>query len=277
MPKYNPYTNTTDEPIIEDFMIPGKTMQDYMMMPGGGLQMLRNQYSVAYGIWAAKHNIPQSVLDEWYKIAYSQLPQVEKDKFWQNLKDRANEVKGTIVSTVNQVKGKAEDILKNGQEKALLVLFAPFTIVAKTFLKSRGVAPASDPKVLVRQVFDNMPKRGFGFDAPAAGTGGAGAGGEGGSNFTITPDMVTVVIQFLNTIFKSIKEKKANGEKLSDDEQKIMNAADQIENAIKEAKEEALNIEKDSESEASAVKGFDWKIVIGVLLLLLLFIFLIRK
>lgn len=197
---------------------------------------------------------------------------------------------------------KVKKILDKGKEKALVLLFLPFTALAHAFLKRRGIKPGKTPQEVIVQVYNETKKKNFGLaDAPQDVFDYSLTGGELGiidqMGFSenefgfvpITPAMVTTVIQFLKTAFDAIKAKKAAGQPLSKDEQAISDMAPQIEKDLSELKDKAAAVDaqaqKEAEKEAEAGEGsisiagmhFSPMMLLGILLLIVLLFVFLRK
>ena len=71
----------------------------------------------------------------------------------------------------------------------------------------------------------------------------------------VTPGMIVAVIQFLKTIFETIKNKRAKGEPLTADEQEIFDMAPEIEQGLGEAKEAASQVITETESQAASIEA----------------------
>lgn len=179
--------------------------------------------------------------------------------------------------------------LQQAKEKAMLVLFAPFAVMARIFLQRRGIKPADNLRDLVIQVYNEKNKNSFGLSDVASDAFDYYSDpdeqgvidvltAQDSFNYgliPITPEMVSIVIQFLKGVFDTIKKKKAAGVALSPDEQKIADEAPQLEADLDAAKKGAAEINDKAEAEVSG--GFNWKMILGLVLLLVLIIWFIRK
>lgn len=212
------------------------------------------------------------------------------------LKNIGKSIKNVAVKTSQGVKkvtaataAKAKKVIDKGKDAAMMALFIPFAPLARIFLKRRGVAPAKDLRALALQVHNERTKKSFGlvpggdaFDyglTTAEEFGYLDGLGVEHANFgfiPVTPDMIMGVISFLKSVFQTIKDKKARGEKLSADEQAIADQADSIEAALGAAKDQAGSIANESESKADSILtgGNAWKIALAVLLLIVLIVWL---
>ncbi len=236
------------------------------------------------------------------KLPQIKVPKINLDKAKKAVKAVTAPAKKIVQKTV-QV---AKNVLDKGKEAATLALFAPFAPLARTFLKRRGIAPASTLRALALQVHNERSKKSFGYgggDLFDYGQGGqdefgelshygleGDEGGQVAEQIPITPSMVQNIILFLKSIFDAIKKKKDAGEPLSADEQAIAEMAPQIDTNLESAVVAADTIVKQSEVDAANVVNTgtkaaaeadekelgwfqsNWKVVLAVVILVLLFI-----
>ncbi len=218
-----------------------------------------------------------------------------------NIRSIVSNAKAGVRNAVTAIKnapGKAADkakaILDRGKEASMLVLFRPFSVVAKKFLQRRGVAPANSDRGLVMQMFKESRKKNYGLtdgreqdsfdlvleidESLTEKYGLASEGGEGGgTDIQITPGMIQSIIVFLTTIFQQIKQKKESGKALSADEQAIADLAPEIEQAVEVGKVEAAAIDEESKAQAEGLLAGNWKMILLAVLLLLLIIWLATR
>lgn len=238
----------------------------------------------------------------------------------------------TVASTTKQVANKAQTkakviakgtatvakkVIKGGQEAAAIALFIPFIPIATVFLKRRGVKPSADPRTMILQVKNEMSKKSFGYGGGDSFDYGMTEAGEYGEMdlttesygltdkallaLKLSAPMVIGIIGFLKQIFENIKAKKAKGEKLSADEQAVIDNAAKISEELEKAKAKADELLQNSKEEAeeivkagseaakNAAEGKDeektgfaaiignWKIWLAVVILIALYFFLKGK
>jgi hypothetical protein len=211
--------------------------------------------------------------------------------------DKAKELAEEAKKKLQAAAQKAKDILNAGKEKAALAMFAPFSSLAKIFLRRRGITPAGNLKDLALQVHNERTKKSFGLvqsgDAFDYGPALEGEYGEADlvlasyGAVPITPEMVIAAITFLKGIFDTIKAKKEKGEQLSADEQAIADQAAAIQTEMAQASQAATEITQSAETKAAEVadKGLkdaddangnffekNWKVILAVVILIALII-----
>lgn len=313
---YNPYTNTNDQPVITDF--PNWASQNNVLR-----QQAKQDFNNAWIGWILKYKIPQSILDEWSAkaIEFANASEATKLNFWQKAKEKYQTVVKDVKEKVTDVKekvndiktnnpitnalhspGKAtkiKDILDKAKEKAYLALFAPLTALAIVFLRRRGITPAKTAKGLILQVNAETSKKSFGLSSdvivdlfdfgPVESNYGLTGPAADSSELPINPGVIINTVKFLKEIFEALKKKKDSGVPLSVDEQKILDMAPEITQALIQApgKAEALAAAGDIEAVEEASKpegGFmllgmfvNFKVLIGILLLIALLWFFVFK
>lgn len=208
-----------------------------------------------------------------------------------------------VKGAVTKVKAVGSTVKNKATEVAMLALFIPFRGVAEKFLTRRGIKPSTDLKGLVLQVRNEMGKSSFAYvpggDVFSFGYSQPGELGYFGYSseelgYGLVPGapvptpsptpssvmsekfsevMVKAVIEFLKTMYDTIKKKSATGQPLSADEKEIADQAAQIDAAIKQAQAQAQNIvEHDGDS-----FSFDWRHAVGLLLLLAVVLFFVFR
>jgi hypothetical protein len=247
---------------------------------------------------AIKLNIKKTVQKAGAKIASG------AQKVGQTVKTGATNVKQATVKTAQKVAVKAataaKKVLKAGEKVASISLFLPLKPLAKVFLKRRGITPASKNEEMIVQVYNEITKKSFGlieggdsfdYSGEAMEYGYADNFGKSFGMIPITPEMILAVVKFLKVIFDSIKAKKAKGEKLSSEEQDVLNSAPEIEAGLSEAKDSAEQILAQSTSKAAEIeqKGADdalsilngegnkkWILIIVIVIIIIIY-FVMRK
>ena len=131
MPVYNPYTNTSDMPIVFDFY-PKDERGKIRTFPAVNAQekdKARRDYRTAMSNWIAKYNIPQSIIDEWNRATENNVN--TDDSWWQKIKDK-------VSNTVSNFVQNAGNVLSNAGESALLAPLLPFKRAMVNALKRKG-------------------------------------------------------------------------------------------------------------------------------------------
>lgn len=208
------------------------------------------------------------------------------------LKDLFKKLGEGAKKAVNTLKDLGEKAVNGLKEAALFTAFLPLRPIAVVYLKRRGhnVNLLTKPSELIRLVYEEMRKKSYGLDGPqdvfdysiedfgwSLDSFSAIDKQAESSGFTPTPEMITAVIQFLKSIFDKIKEKKQNGEPLSEDEKSIDSQAAQIDAELtksKAAAQELLAAEKSGGS--TDMKKY---LLIGVvaIVVILLIVFLVKR
>lgn len=244
-----------------------------------------------------------------------------------NLKPIIQKVQKVAQNTAQNVKTAAtkavtavKTVVQKGENAAAVALFIPFVPLAQIYLRRRGITPAKTPKGLLVQVkqqkgkgagygyigvgdsfdvVDTRDSRGYGLDD----AGGADISPEAADSSTspVSASMVMEMIQFLKSIFDSIKKKKDSGQTLTPDEQAIADMAPTIDQNVTQATQQANTIIDQSQvaaaniaqqgTNAAAVHeangqaqidsiingGMSDSTKMGLALLLLLFLFLLLR
>lgn len=209
------------------------------------------------------------------------------------VKQAAQKVASTAAAAANSVKNAAIKV-------ASLTVFIPMIPVAKIFLKKNNIVPASKNDEILLQVYNLMNKKNFGyasepdsFDIVHAAYQNGSGGVESFGLIPITPEMILMVVQFLKSVFDTIKAKKAAKQALTPDEQAVMDKAPEIESALADAQasaaatlaaadEKAKKIEQDGADSALNILGGGMTtgkilLIIALVLLILFFVFKGRK
>jgi len=258
---YSEYTGTNDFPEKRDIPLVdakrGWPVSEQQATPAD-LALRIEKYAQAITDWMDKYKIPQSVRDEWNA---AQLKGEEPTSFWKRMKAK-------VTTTVNAVKDDAKIA-------SLLLLFMPMVPLAVLFLKRKGVTPATTPKALLMQVYNEMSKNNFGltssskdaFDYVSVKKSGFFAEfglTESEAASLITPDQIELVLKFLRTILDTIKRKKETGAPLSPEETAAASLIPTIDAEYKEATEAAIN------GTETKILGMSWKTALAVLILVIL-------
>jgi hypothetical protein len=159
-------------------------------------------------------------------------------------------------------------VLKGGEKIASIALFIPLKPLALIFLKRNNIKPGNSNEEIITQVFNQINKKSFGFvgetdlfdfevDQSERGTFTYG--------FSVTPEMIMVVVQFLSTIFAGIKQKKENNEELTKEEQDIYEQREEIEKKLADAAADAKEIVADAEEKADKIQENGAAQAIGIL------------
>lgn len=206
------------------------------------------------------------------------------------LKDFFHKVGQAGKKALDGLKRAGEGVIKTLKEGALLTAFMPLMPIAIIYLKRRGITGLKKPSDVIKAVYQEMKKKSYGLNGPQDvfdySVEDFGWSLDSFSvidkqaesyGFTITPEMITAVIQFLKSIFDKIKEKKQKGEPLSEDEQSIDSQAAQIDTELTNAKaaaQELLAAEKSGSS--TDMKKY---LLIGVvaIVVILLIVFLVKR
>jgi hypothetical protein len=162
----------------------------------------------------------------------------------------------------------AKNVVKGGEKIASIALFIPVRTIGILFLKRNNIKPGKSNEEIINQIFTQINKRSFGFvgetdlfdfevDENERGTFTYG--------FSVTPEMIMVVVQFLTTIFAGIKKKKENNEELSKDEQEIFDKREEIEKSLADAAADAKEIVNDAEEKADKIQENGAAQAIGIL------------
>lgn len=206
------------------------------------------------------------------------------------LKDFFHKVGQAGKKALDGLKRVGETAVKTLKEGALLTAFMPLMPIAIIYLKRRGVTGLKKPSDVIKAVYREMKKKSYGLNGPqdvfdysiedfgwSLDSFSAVDKQAESNGFTPTPEMITAVIQFLKSIFDKIKEKKQNGEPLSEDEKSIDSQAAQIDAELTNAKagaQELLAAEKSGGS--TDMKKY---LLIGVvaIVVVLLIVFLVKR
>lgn len=206
------------------------------------------------------------------------------------LKDFFHKVGQAGKKALDGLKKVGETAVKTLKEGALLTAFMPLMPIAIIYLKRRGVTGLKRPSDVIKAVYQEMKKKSYGLNGPqdvfdysiedfgwSLDSFSAIDKQAESNGFTPTPEMITAVIQFLKSIFDKIKEKKQNGEPLSEDEKSIDSQAAQIDAELTNAKaaaQELLAAEKSGGS--TDMKKY---LLIGVvaIVVILLIVFLVKR
>lgn len=207
------------------------------------------------------------------------------------LKDFFHKVGQAGKKALDGLKKVGETAVKTLKEGALLTAFMPLMPIAIIYLKRRGVTGLKKPSDVIKAVYQEMKKKSYGLNGPqdvfdysiedfgwSLDSFSAIDKQAESYGFTLTPEMITAVIQFLKSIFDKIKEKKQKGEQLSEDEQNIDAQAAQIDAELTQAKsaaQELLAAEKSGGS-SSDMKKY---LLIGVvaIVVIILIVFLVKR
>lgn len=143
MPTYNAYTKTNDFPIISDawtilFGTPRPASASTRILSPSSpyfgqteQSAAANEYVKLFVAWVQKHNIPQSVIDEWNRQALSNQSTEEQKNWWQRLADK-------VTNTVDNFVTQAGNVLQGAGESALLAPLLPFKVAMVNALKRKG-------------------------------------------------------------------------------------------------------------------------------------------
>jgi hypothetical protein len=291
MPIYNAYTNTNDYPFFTDYPLLKeiglvanpmdlKFKQNPITNPTGDLfskwSEERAKYINDQLAWLKKYNIDPATYNAWVKA--NQKAGEDEKTFFERMKKAAQTVIDPVKTAINTVKDSATDATKLAKITALMLLFKPLIPVANSFLKKKGITPSSNPYELVKQVYNEKSRAGFGFSASAVdvfdyvgqkGTGYFEKFGFGPGD--ISPEMISAVLPFLTAILEALKIKKANNQPLTPEEEELAKKAKEISDELDRAKREAENTENGSFFQSN------WKKILAVVLLIVLFLFLAKK
>lgn len=220
MPVYNPYTNTSDMPIVFDFY-PKDNNGNIRRFPSITSQeknKARNDYQLAMIQWIAKYNIPQSIIDEWNKATQNNIN--TDTSWWQNVKDK-------VSSTVNNIIQQGQNLLSNGGESVKWAPLLPFKPLMVNALKRKGENVS---------VLDKMSKISPLFKARVI---------EQKNNFNyadvyhneevvgqvaeqLTPQAVESIVSLILSFIKGIADKIKNKAQLTEEERKINEDAEKV-------------------------------------------------
>lgn len=259
MPTYNDYTKTNDFPLQEDFWpIDTRTgrKKTPLSMSAGEKFNARNKYNDAIKEWIKKYNIPQSVIDEWNKLAAQQFDDATAKSFWKRMSEK---VSNTIDNFIN----KAEQVLKNAGENVLLAPLLPFKTAMVNALKRKGEnvnskTPLGEIASLFKQkIVDRKSSTNY------------------VNHFDITPEQIMLLIGTILPFFTAIIERVKSG-KASEDERLMNSDAENDANKINSGGQptsEGVNAPVSSENWFSKYKF----LIIGVAVVVLFIAFRKKK
>ena len=138
MPTYNAYTKTNDFPLPEDYWIDpatGKKLTFFELNRSPVKDFIKRKaddlFQSAFREWVIKYNIPQSIIDEWNRLAQQAFNEAKVKSFWQRIADR-------VTTTVSNFLSQAEQVLKNAGENVALAPLLPFKLAMVNALKRKG-------------------------------------------------------------------------------------------------------------------------------------------
>ena len=241
MPIYNPYTETNDMPVIEDFLPKSESFLTYgQPIPLSQLSMTErpivlSNYAIAFGQWANKYGVPQSAIDEYDKIrnervanATAAMSELEQNDFWKRM-----------AAKYKQLTSNVSGVVSNVTQGVSISLLAPFRyLMTKSLAKKGYIVKSLDSLSKVAVLFNDlviMNKQHYDLrnyerynlehaDAPAK---------EGIDPEVIKaivsafpPDQLAKLAKNVLDYIKNLINKKRNGEQLTPDEAAIVEQAE---------------------------------------------------
>jgi len=117
---------------------------------------------------------------------------------------------------------KTKEAVKKGAQAAakgaLTAPLIPFVPMMKSILRKRGVNPPSKVQELAQAFFKNVVKKTEGFES-------------------VEPVTITAIITAIISFFKKLKEKKAQGKGLTQEEKDVLNEVEKVGEAAAEINE----------------------------------------
>lgn len=161
-----------------------------------------------------------------------------------------------IADQSKKTRRAAKKVIKKAKEVGGIVLLAPFRIVMRKALKSKGITPPKNLTDLARSFFNNIVRR-DGYDTMETFEPDSVLTYDSDNVDSFDPITISALISGVVSFFKKIKEKKDQGEPLTKTQETIAREVENVEKNV-----DNIKLEETDRTIGSMVKEYWWIVVI---------------